>query len=115
MKRFGTALCLFVLIAVVQAQEPVITPDTLVDSATLHQWLYSNNPRLIAWAADFARRNHDATLVAQMPGWLESWPMPSAYDEASWPAQQERGLAARPVLAVAQSTRVAGEAIESCI
>jgi len=100
MKPFWTALLVFVASAVLAAQEPVITPDTSVDSATLHQWLHSKNPRLIAWAATFARRNHDATIVAEMPKWLENWPMPSRYDDATWPAGQNRALTARPVLAV---------------
>jgi hypothetical protein len=99
-KHLCTALLVFLTCVVVAAQEPVINPDASVDSATLHQWLQSKNPRLIAWAATFARRNHDAKILAEMPEWLESWPMPSAYDQATWPAQQQRALAARPALAV---------------
>jgi hypothetical protein len=60
----------------VGAQEPVITPEMQVDSATLQQWLHSGDPRLAAWAADFARRNHDATILAELPSWLEKWPIP---------------------------------------
>ena len=64
---FATGLCF--------AQQPDITPDMPVDTATLHQWLNSGDPRLVAWAADFARRKHDATILAEMPAWLESQPM----------------------------------------
>ena len=100
MKRLCMALLVFALAAVVRAEEPTITPETPVDSAALHRWLYSGNPRLIAWAADFAHRNHDATIVAEMPQWLEKWPMPPAYAIANRAAEQERALSARPVLAV---------------
>jgi|GEM_PF-1418535 len=100
MKHLCTALTVFIASAVLVAQEPVITPDMSVDSATLHQWLHSKDPRLIAWAATFASKNHDATIVAEMPEWLENWPMPSTYDDATWPTGQKRSLAARPVLAV---------------
>jgi hypothetical protein len=58
------------------AQDPVITPEMQVDTATLHQWLYSGDPRLVAWAADFARRNHDAQILAELLPWLEQWPIP---------------------------------------
>lgn len=58
------------------AQQRAITSDMPVETATLHQWLNSGDPRLIAWAADFTRRNHDAALIAEMPAWLESWTMP---------------------------------------
>lgn len=82
------------------AQEPIITPNTRVDTATLHQWLHSGDPRLIAWAADFARRKHDMAVIAEMPDWVEHWPMPPFPGEVTWPSVQRRALVARPVLAV---------------
>lgn len=60
----------------VPAQQPVITPETPVTSSVLHQWLQSGDPRLIAWAADFARRTHDATVLAEMPQLIEHWKAP---------------------------------------
>jgi hypothetical protein len=55
------------------AQEPRITPETSVNYGILHPWLHSSDPRLIAWAADFARRTHDAKIVAETPELLEHW------------------------------------------
>src|SRR5215471_19015949 len=91
MKHFCTAL--FLLVAgVLVAQEPVITPDTRVDSATLHQWLHSGDPRLTAWAADFTRRNHDSTILAEMPNWLQHAAIPSPNVEDDWQAEQRRAI-----------------------
>ena len=56
--------------------DPAITPEMQVDSATLQQWLHNGDPRLAAWAGDFARRNHDATILAELPSWLGKWPIP---------------------------------------
>jgi hypothetical protein len=100
MKILWCVLLCVVFVAEASAQQPVITPDTPVDTATLHQWLHSGDPRLIAWAADFARRKHDATILAEMPDWLEHWPMPAFPGEVTWPAMQTRALVVRPVLAV---------------
>jgi len=55
-------------VASAHAQNPQITPETNVDSSLLHTWLESGDPRLIAWAADFARRRHDADVVSEIPG-----------------------------------------------
>jgi hypothetical protein len=46
------------------AQERVITPDTPVGSPELQQWLHSNDPRLVAWGAYFAREDNDEQLLA---------------------------------------------------
>jgi hypothetical protein len=80
MKRLWRVL-LFLLIVVtsLSAQEPVMTPETPVAQATLLRWLHGTDPRLIAWAADFARRKHDATIVAEMPQLLEHWAAPQNY------------------------------------
>jgi hypothetical protein len=77
-----TPLFLLALAAALPAQEPLITPETPVDSGTLHQWLHSGDPRLIAWAADFARRRHDAKILAEMPELLAHSTMPLAYTYA---------------------------------
>jgi hypothetical protein len=74
-----TLLLLFTLPGASAAQEPLITPETPVDSATLHEWLHSDDPRLVAWAADFARRRHDVKIIAEMPDFLVHASMPMAY------------------------------------
>jgi hypothetical protein len=80
-----TTLFLLVLATALNAQEPVVTTETPVDNAILHQWLHSGNPRLIAWSADFARRTHDAEIVAEMPEILEHWTLPSASGGDEYP------------------------------
>jgi hypothetical protein len=73
-----TILALLLLAAgAAPAQQPEITPETHVDTQTLHQWLHSGDPRLIAWAADFAQRSHNASILAEMPGVLENWTAPA--------------------------------------
>jgi hypothetical protein len=67
---------LLAMSSAVPAQQPVITPETPVTSSILHQWLQSGDPRLIAWAADFARRTHDAIVLAEMPQLIEHWNTP---------------------------------------
>src|SRR6202034_946462 len=95
MKRLWLAsLLLFTVAGVLFAQEPRITSETPVDYAILHQWLHSNDPRLIAWAADFARRTHDTKIIAEMPALLEHWSIPHAYDGGESQAAQRRAMAA---------------------
>jgi hypothetical protein len=66
-----------------EAQQPTITPDMQVDDSTLHQWLHSDDPRLVAWASDFARRGGDAKIIAEMPDVLEHAAMPPDYGGTS--------------------------------
>lgn len=84
---FAVVLSLWLVTSTVRAQEfPEITPDTPVDTATLHTWLLSLDPHLIAWAADFARRRHDAQIVSEIPPVLEQWSLPvlvDSYQESS--------------------------------
>jgi len=77
----------------VAAQGPAITPDMPVDTATLHRWLRSGDPRLIAWSADFAHRKHDAAILAEMPDWLEHWTMPPLVDDEAQQASRTAVLA----------------------
>jgi hypothetical protein len=56
-----------------RGQEAEITAETPVSTAQLRAWLNSDDPRLIAWAADFARRTHDAQIVAEIPPLIERW------------------------------------------
>lgn len=62
--------------------QPIITSGTSVSSAQLQQWLHSGNPRLIAWAADFARRNNETEVLNSLPALLESRPFTAPYPSA---------------------------------
>lgn len=66
-----------------RAQQPEITPDMQVDDSTLHQWLHSDDPRLVAWAADFARRGGNSKIIGEMPDVLENAAMPPDYGRNS--------------------------------
>jgi len=95
MKRSWLILPLLLLFAgSLTAQQPLITPDTTVDTATLEQWLHSSNPRLIAWAADFTRRKPDSKIVAEMPELLVHWNMPPLYGGDEAQAAQRRAILA---------------------
>ncbi len=86
--KFLTILALLVLAAcTTPAQQPDITPETKVDTETLHQWLHSGDPRLIAWSADFARRNHNGAILAEMPDLLRNWPAPANSFQARYQSQ----------------------------
>jgi len=94
MKCLRFALLLLTMTGAVSAQQPLITPETAVDSSILHQWLHSGDPRLITWAADFARRTHDAKIVAEMPELLEHWTIPQAMGDGDSQAAQRRAVTA---------------------
>jgi hypothetical protein len=71
--------CVFVLLLIgtaVAAQEPQVTSDTVLDSATLEKWLHGDDARLVAWAADYTRRNPDPKILAEMPGLFDHWSIP---------------------------------------
>ena len=89
-----TPLLLLLMAGALPAQESVITDDTPVDQSTLNRWLHSADPRLITWAADFARRKHDAKIVAEMPELLEHWTMPPDYGGDEPQAAQRRAVLA---------------------
>ena len=93
-------------------QQPVITPDTSVDSGTLHQWLHSGDPRLISWAADFARRRHDAKIIAEMPALLEHWAIPAMMDKESQSSQRRAVTAVLDTL-IQENVQVSIPAIET--
>lgn len=86
-------LLLLTTACLLPAQQPEITPDMHPTTSTLHEWLESGDPRLIAWAADFARRTHDASLLAKMPSFLEHAPMP-ATTGARWGYEYRHSLEA---------------------
>jgi hypothetical protein len=71
-----TLLLLLTMTGTAPAQSPVITSETSVNTSLLRQWFHSGDPRLIAWAADFARGTHDTKIIAEMPAWLEHCPIP---------------------------------------
>lgn len=92
-----SVLTLPVLLAIasaVPAQEPVITPETPVTSSILHEWLQSGDPRLISWAADFARKTHDTNVLREMPAVLEHWTIPRPYDIDESQAAHRRAVVA---------------------
>jgi len=95
MKASWFALAVLAAMAgTVLAQQPVITPETPVNSTILLQWLHSGDPRLIAWAADFARRTHDSDVVQQMPALLEHWTIPPLAGTDESEAAQRRAITA---------------------
>jgi hypothetical protein len=106
-------LFLSVMAGAVSAQEPVITPETPVDYNMLHKWLHSSDPRLIAWAADFARRTHDATIVGEMPELLEHWTVPQAFGGDESQAAQRRAVAAVLDTLIQENAQVPVPAIEA--
>jgi hypothetical protein len=72
------------------AQETQITPATVLDSATLEKSLHGDDPRLIAWAADFTRRNPDPKILAEMPELLDGWSVPLGTGESETLAPRVR-------------------------
>ena len=94
-RHLWRALVLIIAIGrILPAQEPLITRETPVDTVTLDQWLHSGDPRLIAWAADFAQRTHDATILAEMTALLEQMPIPQAKGLDETRAAQRRAVLA---------------------
>jgi hypothetical protein len=94
-KRRSILLILFIVASVLHAQDQIITPETRANADTIRRWLHSSDPRLIAWGADFARRDHEATVVTEMPEMLEHWIMP-----ASNGGDESQAALRRAVLAV---------------
>jgi hypothetical protein len=68
---------------------------------------------LIAWAADFARRRHDADLVAEMPSLLEHWTMPPLYDRDESQAAQDRAIQAVLDTLIQENVQVSIQAIKT--
>ena len=106
-------LFLSVMAGALFAQEPLITPETSVDYGILHQWLHSSDPRLIAWAADFARRTHAANIVAEMPELLEHWTVPQAFGGDESQAAQRRAVTAVLDTLIQENAQVPIPAIEA--
>jgi hypothetical protein len=107
-----TLLLLFALPGASAAQEPLITADTPADSATLHEWIHSDDPRLVAWAADFARRRHDAKIIAEMPDFLVHASMPMAYLAYERPILQADAISAVLDTLIQENAHVPIRAIE---
>ena len=76
-KRTLLAFALFPLASTLSAQtlsQPIeVTLETPATSAQLAQWMHSGDPRLIAWSATLALRNHDLGPIIQMPALLQTW------------------------------------------
>ncbi len=83
----------------------VITPDSRVDTPTLHAWLHSGDPRLVAWASVLAERTHDAVILSEIPDVLYRWvlPLPSSPGEAN-AAQRRAAMAMLDTLIVEGGT-----------
>src|SRR4051812_14912376 len=95
MKRLRITVALMFFVAHFgEAQQQEITPETPVNTIILGQWLHSSDPRLIAWAADFARTRHDVDVLNDMPALLEHWmiPQPDNFDRGQ--VNQRRALLA---------------------
>lgn len=107
------ALLLISLTAPILAQEPQITPEMNVDSVTLDRWLHSDDPRLIAWAADFARRRHDEKILSQIPVLLEHWPMPPMVGGYEEKAAQCRAILALLDSVIQQNVQIPLSVIET--
>jgi hypothetical protein len=97
LKRLGILLLLSLAATVILvAQAAGISPDsnTPVDFATLDWWLHSGDPRLIAWAADLARRDHVTKIIDEIPEMLEHTNMPPSYGGDQSQAAQRRAILA---------------------
>jgi hypothetical protein len=88
------ALLFVCMMATIHAQEPQVTPEMNVESATLHDWLHSGDLRLVAWAADFARRRHEDRVLRDIPNLLEHWSMPPITGGYEEQAAQRRAVMA---------------------
>lgn len=60
------------------AQQDDMTVDTKATPKDIQKWLNSNDPRLIAWGAYFARENADTESVISMLRFVENWTPPDA-------------------------------------
>jgi hypothetical protein len=109
----ASLLFLACLITPIVAQEPKITPDAQVDSSSLHNWLHSADPRLIAWSADFARRRHDSQLISEIPGVLEHWSTPPIANGHKEQVAQRRAVLALLDTLIQENVQVAIPVIKS--
>lgn len=74
-------------------QPPTMDENTPVSTALLQQWLHSGDPRLVAWAADFARRTHDRTVLQEIPAVLDGWMWPAPNNFATGMPQRWAAMA----------------------
>lgn len=108
-----TLLLLLAMTGTAPAQLPVITSETPVNSNLLQQWFHSGDPRLIAWAADFARRTHDTQIMTEMSSWLEHCPIPPpTYGNEPQSAQQRAVITVLDAL-IQENVQVPIPAIEA--
>lgn len=91
------AQCLWLLLLFLSAvpcmaaeKKSIITTETPVTSVLLLQWLHSGNPRLVAWASDFARKRHENAVIEEMPKWLEDYANRSLIVAGSASQSEER-------------------------
>lgn len=63
------------------AQESLAVP-TQATSEEVYQWLQSDDPRMVAWGATFAAKNHDTSMAPYLARLAEEWvPLTTAYHE----------------------------------
>ena len=79
----------------------------------LHQWLQSGDPRLIAWAADFARRTHDAAELAELPGLIGHWTTPQFSGANESQAAQRRAAIAVLDALIQENVQVSVPAVKA--
>lgn len=113
MRALSFACLLLASAFAVPGQQQVITPETPVNSAMLHQWLESGDPRLIAWAADFAQRTHDPAALAEMANLIEHWNAPQFSSNGESQAAQRRAAVAVLDALIRENTQVSILAINA--
>ncbi|MFT4113833.1 hypothetical protein [Silvibacterium sp.] len=80
------------------------------DTATLHQWLHGDDPRLVAWAATEARERKDAALLAEISPVLEQEVLPPLYTD-DWHSSQAKVVSALLDALIQTSTPASARAI----
>lgn len=80
--RLILVLLLFGIHAPAQSPTPEIFPGQHVTSEQIARWLYSGDPRLIAWGAHFAARQGDPAGLSLLPAFLDQLaPVPPITDQ----------------------------------
>jgi hypothetical protein len=80
----GFILCVTAVAGSTQQED--ITVDTKTTDKDIQKWLKSNDPRLVAWGAYYARQNADDAAIAPMIQLVENW----------IPPKQDQGTLERP-------------------
>jgi hypothetical protein len=113
MKLFTVIALLLLFARATPAQQADITRESHPDTETLHLWLHSSDPRLIAWAADFAQRTHNPAILAEMPALLENWPAPAAQNSGDLDSQSLMAMGAVLDALIQENSKVPPSAIRA--